>query len=91
MSDLFITHLLHAHIDDLRHGGEQRAAVRRALRQRRADAMAMRTGRNGPRPAVAPTPGVAPISAVVSTACAGVGRGAVPAAAPATCCCAVGA
>ncbi len=87
MSDLFITHLLHAHLDDLRRSGEANTAVRRALRERRADAMALRAarraraGHNGPRPVAVPTP------AVVSTACAGSGRGAAPAAT----CCTVGA
>jgi hypothetical protein len=34
MNDLYMTHLLHQRIDDLRRTGEARSAVRRALRER---------------------------------------------------------
>jgi hypothetical protein len=42
MNDLYLSHLLHQHLDALRRQGEGRAAVRRALQERRADAASAR-------------------------------------------------
>ena len=70
MNDLYLSHLLHQHLDALRREGEARAAVRRALQERRADAASGRRVRLA--------------SVGRDTACP-VG-GPVPAGAGATCC-----
>jgi len=61
MTDLYVTHLLLQHLDDLRRTGEARALVQRALRERREASALERAGRAG-RAAAGPTP--APCCAV---------------------------
>ena len=91
MNDLYMTHLLHQRIDDLRRTGEARAAVRRALRERREA--------SAPQPGVRAVPASSAVAgtSVAIAACAGptatrqapaVQAPAVQAPAP---CCAVGA
>jgi len=66
MTDLYVTHLLFQHLDDLRRTGEARALVQRALRERREASALERGGRAGRaaagRAAAGPTP--APCCAV---------------------------
>ncbi len=70
MNDVYLSHLLHQHLDALRREGEARAAVRRALRERRTEAASGRRARR----------------ASVGGATAGPVCGSVPAMVGATCC-----
>ena len=99
MPDLYVTHLLLQHFDDLRRAGEARAAVRRALRERR-EALAQQRGVRAVRAGNGlPVVPVAPVASAAGTGDATAGQAAGGQAASAQApvgqaladCCAVGA
>ena len=83
MTDLYVTHLLLQHVEDLRRTGEARAAVQRALRERR-EALALQRGARGARVVLGlPVAPVVSIAPGASATCAG---GGAAGQAPASCC-----